>query len=184
MQTIWKELLMCNQSTILCILFCICEVFYIIEQVYTSNGLYADKAFMSTEFSFTKGTKESLGFCNGYSYGKDPKDFSKEPFDMRKLTAGHDEVSLYGKLAPDVFTCDMFLLPNVSVRIRLVRSWTNFYIIAGDDTIQYRAKITEASLFTRQVAINDNAWKLIRKSIQHQPARYTFSEMLSKTLSQ
>ena len=111
---------------------------------------------------------------------KGPEDFSKEPFAIRKLTAGQDEVSLYGKLV-DVFTCDKFLLPNVSVRSRLVRLRPKFYIIAGDDTIQYRATITKASLVTRQRAINDNALKLIQKSVQHQPGIYNFSEMLSKT---
>ena len=49
-------------------LFSNCKVFFINEQVYTSNGLYAHKAFISNEFSHKKGTKSSVCACQGYRY--------------------------------------------------------------------------------------------------------------------
>ena len=65
-------------------LFSNCEVFFNNEQVYTSNGLYPHKAFVPNEFSGTKGTKESISFCQGYDYENDPSAFGEEPFVTRK----------------------------------------------------------------------------------------------------
>ena len=61
-------------------LFSNCEVYFNNEQVYSSNSLYPHKAFISNEFSGTKGTKESTSFCQGYQYEPEPGDFAKEPF--------------------------------------------------------------------------------------------------------
>ena len=43
-------------------LFSNCKVYFNNEQVYTSNGLYAQKAFISNEFSNTKGTKSLFAY--------------------------------------------------------------------------------------------------------------------------
>ena len=71
-------------------LFSNCEVHFNNEQVYTSNGLYAHEAFISNEFSKTKGTKSSICACQRYRYEKDPASFGDEPFLSRK--AKNEEV--------------------------------------------------------------------------------------------
>ena len=59
--------------------------------------------------------------CQGYRYEKEPASFADEPFLSRKAR-NNAEICFYGKLAIDVFTCEKFLLPNVKIRLRLVRS--------------------------------------------------------------
>ena len=160
-------------------LFSNCEVYFNNEQVYTSNGLYAHKAFISNEFSNTKGTKSSICACQGYMYEKEPASFGDEPFLSRKAKK-NEEICFYGKLAIDVFTCDKFLLPNVKIRLRLVRSRPNFYIITNQNK-NFSCSILQASLFTRQVVIEDRIFKDLHSSLQLRPARYNFSEVLAKT---
>ena len=160
-------------------LFSNCEVFFNNEQVYTSNGLYPHKAFVSNEFSGTKGTKESISFCQGYDYEKDPSAFGEELFVTRKGKKS-DTVAFYGKLCVDIFTCDKFLLPNVNVRLRLVRSRPIFYLISQQNK-NFIGKILEATLFVRQVAVEDRIYKDLHNTLQLRAARYNFSEILAKS---
>lgn len=162
-------------------LFSNCEVFFNNEQVYTSNGLYAHKAFISNEFSGTKGTKESISICHGYQYESEPNNFTSSPFTTRIDQSG-EEIVLYGRLAIDVFTCDKLLLPNINVRIRLIRSRPAFYLFTeSTSSTTIIADIKEASLYTRQVAVDDRVFRSITTNLQKEPARYNFTEVLPKT---
>ena len=105
-----------------------CEVCFIKKQIYTSNGLHACKAFISSDFYKTK--EPRVCACQGYRYKKEPASLAHEPFLSQKARK-NAEICFYGKLAIDVFTCDKFLLPNVKIRLRLVRSRPNFYFITN-----------------------------------------------------
>ena len=122
-------------------LFSNCEVYFNNEQVYTSNGLYAHKSFLSNEFSGTKGTKDSVFTCQGYEYETTPADITDSAFVSRKDTGLQNEIVCYGRLQADVFTSDRLLLPNVNVRIKLLCSRPDFYLIT--DTNDAYAKIVE-----------------------------------------
>ena len=77
-------------------LFSNCEVYFNNEEVYTSNGLYAHKAFIANGFSNTKGTKSSICACQGYRYEKEPASSGDEPFLSRKAKK-NEEICFYGK---------------------------------------------------------------------------------------
>ena len=160
-------------------LFSNLEVYFNNEQVYTSNGLYAHKSFLSNEFSGTQGTKDSISVCQGYLYEKDPHDVDDEAFQERKKVGLKEEIVCYGRLHADVFTCDKLLLPNVNVRIKLIRSRPSFYLISDLDNVQ--AKIIEASIFTRQVAVDDSYFGKIKSTLAVEPARYNYFEQIPKT---
>ena len=167
-------------NNILHSLFSNCEVYFNNEQVYSSNGLYAHKALISTEFSGTKGVKESISYCHGYEYEPEPGDFQSAPIAGRFLDASSAIQTYYGKLAVDLFTCDKLLIPNTNVRIRLIRSRPNFYTLGKvEDNIH--AEIVEASLFSRQVAVEEKCLRNIHQGLLREPARYNFSEVLGKT---
>ena len=104
--------------------------------------------------------------------------FRDEPFLSRKVKKNED-ICFYGKLAIDIFTCDKLLLPSVKIRLRFVRSRPNFYII--NQNKKFSCSILQASLFTRQVVIEDRIFKDLHSSLQLGPARYNFSEVLAKT---
>ena len=87
---------------------------------------------------------------------------------------------MYGPLAVDLFTCGKLVLPNVIVRISLIRSRPQFYFFT-DSTQEIHVKITAASLFSRQVAIDEHKLLEIKSNIRKQPAAYNYIESVPKT---
>ena len=163
-------------------LFSNCEVYLNNEQFHSANSLYAHQAFVSAEFSGTKGTKESLSQCQGYRYEVEPNEFTKRPFTDVVFQKDKDEFTFYGPLAIGLSACETLLLPNVNLRLKLMRSSSAFYMI---DTggLNSEAIILEACLFSRQVAISDN-WMISCKSrLLREPAILYYNEELPKRLS-
>ena len=66
-------------------------------------------------------TKSSIWASQDYRYEKQPAMFGKETFLSRKAK-NKENVCFYGKLANEILTCDKFLLLNVKIWFRLVRS--------------------------------------------------------------
>ena len=58
---------------------------------FSANSFYAHQAFVSAEFSGTKGTKESLSQCQGYRYEIEPNDFTKRAFTDTVFQRDKDE---------------------------------------------------------------------------------------------
>ena len=160
-------------------LFSICEVYFNNEQLFSSNGFYAHKAFISKKFSNTEGTESYTWACQDYRYEKETASFGDEPFRSRKAKM-NEEFFFYGMLGIDVFTYDKFLLPDVKIRLRLVRSRPNFYSITNQN-INFSCSILQASLFTRQVINEDRIFTDFHSSLQLRLARYDFSDVLAKT---
>ena len=148
--------------------------------MHTSTGLYPHKAFLSNELSGIKGRKEPITIGQGYTYESNPNDKTAQVFIDRKTETLRDEIEVYGPLAVDLFTYGKLLLPNVNVRIRLIRSRPQFYLFS-DSTEEIQVKITAASLFSRQVAIDEHKLLEIKANIRKQPAAYNYIESVPKT---
>ena len=130
-------------------------------------------------FLVLKVTKDSVFTCQGYEYETTPGDISDSAFVSRKDTGLQKEIVCYGRLQADVFSSDRLLLPNVNVRIKLLHSRPDFYLIS--DTNGAYAKIVEASLFTRQVAVDEGIVKSIKSHLVSKPVGYNYFEQLLKT---
>ena len=159
-------------------LFSNLEVCFNNEQVYSSNGLYAQKSFLSNEFSGTQGTKDSISVCQVYLYEEQPND-DDEAFKERKKTGTQEETNCYGRLQADIFTSYKLLLPNVNARVKLIRSRPSFYLISDLDNVQ--AIIIEASIFTTQVAVEESYFRKIKSTLAVEPAQYNYFEQVPKT---
>ena len=59
--------------------------------------------------------------------------------------------SLHWRLAIDLFTCEKLLLPNIKVRIKLIRGRPNFYMLSDNPNVSL--KIVDCSLFTRRILV-------------------------------
>ena len=164
-------------------LFSNAEVYFNNTQVYNSNGLYAHKAYISNEISHTKGVKDGIIFYQGYQYEPNPDAFNEEPILSRKeIVEGSKPLAFFGKLAIDVFTCDKYLLPGTKVRVRLIRSEPNFVMLnESNKASKYRPVITRATLLTRHVSVHESAMRQIKAKLSREPARYTYSQVLTKT---
>ena len=155
-----------------------CTLFFFhIEQVCTSNGLYARKVPISNEVSSTEGTKNSICACQCYRYEKQPASFEDELSLSRKAKM-NEEFSFYGKLAVVDFTCDKFKRSKVQVRLRLVRLRPKFYVITKQNK-NFPCFMLQAPHVTPHVAIEDRIFKDLKSLMQLHPARYNFSELLA-----
>ena len=106
--------------------------------------------------------------------------YTKRAFTDTVFQKDKDEFTFYGPLAIGLFACETLLLPNVNLRLKLIRSSPAFYMI---DTggLNSEALILEACLFTRQVAISDNWMRSFKSRLLREPAIFYYNEELPKT---
>jgi hypothetical protein len=146
------------------------------------NGLYAHKSFVETEITFSDHAKNTWLECQGYKFENEPGDTEHEDFESREqATRRSAVVYFYGKLAVDFFTCDKLLVPNVTLRIKLVRSHNDFVIISDAADKHYSVVIHEANIFVRKLSVTENVYESLERSLQQHPALYRFIEDLPKT---
>ena len=102
-------------------------------KISNANGVYAHKAFIETEYSNGKEAKDTWLRCQGYTYEENPGNKATRPFTNRELESRQSgEVTFFGKVAADVFSCDEHLLSGVTLRISFVRSKPEFVLIQGE----------------------------------------------------
>ena len=110
-------------------LFSNCEVYLNNEQLHSANSLSAHQAFVSAVFSGTKRTEESLSQSQGYRYEIEPNDFTIRAFTDTVFRKDPDEFTFDAPLAIGLFACETLLLPNVNLRLKLIRSSPALYMI-------------------------------------------------------
>ena len=151
-------------------------------KISSANGLYAQKAFIETEFSHGKDAKETWLSCQGYIYESNPGTLSDAVRNRkREIVRRSAEVTFYGRLAVDFFSCEKHLVSGVSLRIAFRRSQNDFVIIGEDDTKQYKLHLDSANLFVRKMTVSENVVHAIEKTLLNTPAMYRYNEVISKT---
>ena len=170
------------------------------EVVSSSNSLYAQKAFITTEWSHSAECKQSILQTQGYTYEPDPSDL-EEVFEMRKEVSWSEKDTvpntyhLFGKLAVDLFNCGKLLIPKSVLRIKLTKheipfalTWCSDTFVVGQGEDQktvvpgnYALIWRKLTMYTKQMTVNDTVWMSIEKALLRTPARYTFTETEAKT---
>ena len=167
-------------NNLLRFLFSNCEVYLNNQEMYNSNGLYAHKALISNELNASTMNNEGILAFQGYEFEKDPIDYGKRPFkDREEELLLKDAVSLYGKLANDLFQCEKLLLPNTKNRLKLIRVRPNFYMISYNPHVSLR--VLDCSFFTRRVVVNEVYHQTIKYQLTHQPGCYKIMKTIART---
>ena len=96
---------------------------------------------------------------------------------MRRESA---QITLYGKLAVDFFSCEKQLVSGVTLRISFRRSQDGFATISEAAGKNYKVKIDEANLFVRKMTVSDNVVGAIEKTLLRTPAIYRYNEVITK----
>ena len=162
--------------------------------VSTSNNLYPYKALLEAELSHNKGCKDGWLRCQGYEYEMEPGDLDGASFTGRSKLAssltGAGDIKgrwhYYGRLS-DTFLCetDNFLLPGVTVRIRLYRSPEQFVLIHGpgaeDSMGNFTLQITNATLHVQKIELKNETFLSIEKALLQKPAAFDFREVVPKS---
>ena len=169
-------------NNILHSLFSDCDVFANGVKISTANGVYGHKSYLETEMSYSDDAKKSWLACQGYNYESAPGDRTHADINDRATsTRSSASINLIGKLSVDFFTCDQLLIPNVSLRIKLVRAHNDFIVISDDAGKRYTVKIRDANLYVRKMIVSEPVVASIERVLLKTPAMYKYTEVLPKT---
>ena len=160
------------------------EVYINNRQIYNSKGLYAHKSYISNNIKAAISENKGGLPCEGYDYEQDPEDISNplpDPFFTRrmKLLSRPDGFILYGKLGIDFFSTSELPYPNMKIRLRLITTRPNFYMISDHPNVSLG--IVDCSLYTRCIALKDDYHKMRMGMLAYAPAEYKYLEILAKT---
>ena len=87
------------------------------------------------------------------------------------------EITLFGKVAADIFSCDKHLLSGVTIRISFVRSKLEFVLIYDADAKNYKITPSQANLYLRRMTVSDQVYTAIEKTLTKTPALYRYTEI-------
>ena len=166
-------------NNILHSLFSNCEVFVNNTQIYNSNNLYPHKAFISNEFNGAHAEYKGLLQCHGYQFESSVADTTKGVFLARSNALVGGDITLYGKLSVDFFTTEKLLLPKTKLRLKLIRSRPNFYLLTEEKNLSINIK--DVTLFTRRVTVQENMQRYIENHLLREPAMYHYLETDART---
>ena len=162
-------------------LFANCTVSANGNKISSANGHYAHKCFIETEFSHGSDAKSTWLKCQGYEYESDPNTIANATIAQRELLVRRSiQLTLYGKVAVDFFSCEKHLISGVTMRIFFRRSQDDFVIMSEDGAKHYKVKIDKANLFVRKMTVSDNVVGAIEKNPSETPAMYRYNEVISK----
>ena len=79
----------------------------------------------------------------------------------------------------DFFSTSEFLYPNMKVRLRLIRSRPNLYMISDNPNVSFG--IVDCSLYSRRIALKDDYHKKRKYKLAYTPVEFNYLETLAKT---
>ena len=151
-------------------------------KISNANSNFAHKSFIGTQFSNSKGAKDSWLKCQGYRFENNPAAIDAADFtSQRELVLESREIWFYGPAGVDFFTCDKHLLSGVTLRFSYRRSHEDFLIISEDVAKHYKLQILEANLFVRKMTVTDHVLSAIESTLLKTPANYPYQEEITKT---
>ena len=147
----------------------------------SNNGHYARKNFIEPEFSHEPDAKKTWLKCQSYEYEPNPAGIAAASRDARQVAVRESEqITLYGKLAVEFFSCGKHLVSRVTLRLSFRRSQDDFVLISETAAKNDKVKIDEANLFVRKMTVSDNVVGAIEKTLIKTPAMYRYNEVITK----
>ena len=133
-------------------------------KISSANGHYAHKSFIETEFSHGTDAKKTWLKCQGYEYEPNAAGVTAASRDARQVAVRESEqITLYGKLAVDFFSCEKHLVSGVTLRLSFRRSQDHFVTISETAAKNYKVKIDEANLFVRKMTCQTTLLEPLKK---------------------
>ncbi len=177
----------CVVNNILHSMFSNCEVYLQGTQISTANNLYGHKAFIETELSHPSECKNTWLVTQGYQYEKKPGTATDTTIASRRTkNVAKNWSSFYGRLAVDFFNVEKYLIPGVTLRLKLVRAPAEFAAMLLPATsvkadTRYQIRIDTASLFVHKIEVADDEYARMERTLSIKPAFYEYLEIIPKT---
>ena len=108
-------------------------------KISSANEHYAHKSYIETEFSHGTDAKKTWLKCQGYEHDPNPAGIAAASRDARQVAVRESEqITLYGKLAVDFFSCEKHLVSGVTLRLSFRRSQDDFDTISETAARNYK----------------------------------------------
>lgn len=156
--------------------------------VTASNNTYPYRAYLETLLNYgsdAKKTQLESALWNKDTAGKlDEVTGDNDGFTSRKAYIERSRaVDMMGRLHLDMFAQQRYLLNGVNVKLRLVRSKSEFALMSHADNVNYRVSILSASLFMRKVKLSPAVQLGHIKALESGTAKYPVRRVETKVLT-
>jgi len=89
-------------------------------------------------------------------------------------------LDMLGRIHADMFFQDRYLLNEVNVKIKLVRSRNSFCLMAGDE---FKVKTVSAIMFVRKVKLSPSVFLAHAKALENATAKNPIRRVMCKTIT-
>lgn len=172
-------------------LFSQCDIYLNGTLITSSTNTYAYRSIIETILSHGDDSKSTkLAACMYYKdkAGKMDSievagaDQNSGFMERRALAAASNTIDMMGRLHADIFFQDRFILPGVSIKIRLNRSKDEFSIMCAPVNPR-TVKILSAKLLVRKVKIAPSVALGHARAIEIQSAKYPIRRVVVKSFT-
>ncbi|MEM6402226.1 MAG: hypothetical protein AAF757_18685, partial [Cyanobacteria bacterium P01_D01_bin.116] len=158
------------------------------EVIYNGQNLFAQKAFLETELTFTQGKANTAGACQGYHYESDPTNADNNNFTMRKQWTENNKTKTFmGEFPLDFFGAGQLLVPGSQMRIQLIRHKRDFVLCCTEATAANRPnaqiEITDISFKVRYSKVSESTYTSFLKMHQQTPVIYNYPETITQIVN-
>ena len=101
-------------------------------------------------------------------------------YNRSRYTNTSRTVDMVGRLHADIFFQDRYMLNEVNVKIKLVRSKDAFCVMSDGD---FKVKITNAMLLVRKVKLSPSVFLAHAKALENGTAKYPIRRVVCKTFT-
>jgi len=154
-----------------------------------STNTYPYRAMMETLLSYGEDAKTSqltsalfykdkAGRMDSVDFGADAALRNDGLFTRRSIARQSREFDMMGRLHADIFFQDRYMLNEVGVKIKLIRSKNDFCVMGAG-----KAVITHASLFVRKVKIMPSVFLAHAKTLERGTAKYPIRRVVCKSFA-
>lgn len=152
-----------------------------------SNNTYAYRAYLENLLNYGKEAKESYLSSSVWfedSAGEfDTLDVANKGYiSRRELTKGGKQFDMIGRLHSDIFNQERYLISDVEVRIKLVRSKNSFSLMTATG-LNPKVHLLDTSLVVRKVKINPAILLAHAKGLELSTAKYPITKIDTRTIT-
>ena len=155
----------------------------------SSTNTYPYRAMLETLLSYGRDAKKSqltsALYYKDVAGRMDSIDFADAAVNAglatrRQLARQSRVIDMMGRIHADIFFQDRYMLNEVGVKIKLIRS-NDAFCLMGDAA--YKVKITHASLFVRKVKLMPSVFLAHAKALERGTAKYPIRRVVCKSFT-
>ncbi|KAH7723020.1 Protein F54H12.2 [Aphelenchoides avenae] len=155
------------------------------REVFHSNGLYAYKAYLDSELSYSNEYKRSYLSAGGWFPCENPEAVTDTGFVSRQeLFKESMTVEMISRIHADVFGQDRLIISGVDIDLEITPNDEAQYTIMATDDGTYKLELLSCRLYAKMLNLTEGLNLSIASRLTTQPARYPIrrSELKTETV--